>query len=392
MHVRHLGLQNFRNFAELALDLGPGLTLFHGGNAQGKTNLLEAVYMFATSKSVRAGNERETIGWDALKDEIPFARVRGDIERARGPLKVEIVVQVARNLGGQDADTDPEGGLLQKRVKINGVPRRASDLIGEVNVVLFTPQDIDLVYGSRSVRRRYLDMTLCQVDRALLRELQRYARVLAQRNSLLRAIKEGSASADELAFWDQELVEAGAFITARRAEAMAALDGLARAIHRDLTGGVEGLVLRYLPSVTPGVTEDAGRGAFREALEAIRQRETLQGVSLVGPHRDDFQFIVEGRDLGVYGSRGQQRTASLSLKLAEAKFMTERAGDRPILLLDDVFSELDAHRRGYLLSSIAEGGQALLTTAELERIDRQLLSDATMLEVAGGRVGRPAAW
>ena len=389
MHVSHLGLQNFRNFAELDLDLSPGRTVLFGGNAQGKTNLLEALSMFATAKSPRAAHEREVIRWEALEEEIPFARVRGAFEKADGRLQVEIVVQLAQEPGG-DEGAGP-ALPLQKRVRVNGVPRRASDLVGEVTAVLFSPQDIELVYGPPPVRRRYLDMTLCQVDRPLLRELRRYAKVVSQRNYLLKAIREARARRDELAFWDKGLVEAGSFIVARRMEAMESLGELGRAIHGELSGGNEDLELRYLPSVVAGRGEGEVSRAFQEALEAVRERELLQGVSLVGPHRDDFQFLVNGRELAVFGSRGQQRTAALSLKLAEARFMTDRTGERPVLLLDDVFSELDGFRREYLLSWITGWDQALLTTAEPERIGRDLLSGAVMMEVAGGQVGRPVA-
>ena len=392
MHISHLSLENFRNFARLDLELAPGRTVLYGGNAQGKTNLLEALSMFATARSVRASHERELIRWEAAPEEIPFARVKGSIERSQGSLQVEIVVQLARSLPSDGPASGDETPQLQKRVRVNGIPRRASDLIGEVNAVLFAPQDIELVHGPPPVRRRYLDITLSQADRVLLRELQRYTRVLSQRNHLLRAIREGRAGQEELSFWDGELVEAGSYIALRRTEAVQELGQLGQAIHMDLTGGQEELELAYLPSVpaAPGDSVDKVAEAFREALAKLRKREVLLGISLAGPHRDDFQFRANGADLAVFGSRGQQRTAALSLKLAEARFLSRHAGEQPLLLLDDVLSELDGFRRGYLLSSIEEYGQAILTTTDPERIDERFLAGADLLQVAQGRVERSA--
>lgn len=379
MHLTHLSLQNFRNLLELELDLDRGVTVLFGGNAQGKTNLLEAISMLATAKSLRASNERELISWSSdQQDEIPYTRLRGTVLRSKGPVQVELVMQLAKT-------SFDEGGLLQKRARINGVNKRVTDLVGEVNAVLFSPQDIELVHGPPSLRRQYLNIMLSQADRSLLRVLQRYTKVLSQRNSLLKAIREHMAHPKELDFWDSELVESGTIITNQRIEAMAALRLLAFEIQRELTGGVEELDLVYAPSVPVVKGQDLAE-SYRLALEAARDREMAMGASMVGPHRDDFAFETGGRDMGLFASRGQQRTASLALKLAEARFLADRASDPPILLLDDVFSELDAHRRGYLLAWISSWDQALLTTAEPERIDRRVIASAHMLEVKAGQV------
>lgn len=382
MHLTHLSLRNFRNFAELDLGLGKGVTVLFGGNAQGKTNLLEAAYMLATTKSLRASSERELIGWDSQEqEEIPYTRLRGTAQRKAGSVQLELVLQLARTA------TD-EALQIQKRGRINGVPKRAGDIVGQVNAVLFTPQDIELVHGSPSIRRRYLNIMLSQADNTLLRELQRYAKVLTQRNSLLKAIRERRSLPQELAFWDTELIQSGSVITAQRTAAMSVLRVLAREIHGELTGSQEDLDLAYVPSVRAESAREL-KIAFTKALEAGREKELLQGMSLFGPHRDDFTFAANGRDMAAYASRGQQRTASLALKLAEARFLAQRAGDPPVLLLDDVFSELDGRRRSYLLAWIADWEQALLTTAEPERIDRAVLTDARMLEVVAGGIAQP---
>ena len=388
MYLSRLTLENFRNLTSVHLDLRRGRTVLFGENAQGKSNVLEAVYMFAVSRSARSAHERDIVAWDALASEIPYTRLHGAFERRAATFEVDIVVQLSR---GPDAAADPETLPHQKRIKVNGVPRRAGNLVGEVLAVLFEPQDIELVYGSPSERRRHLDLTLSQIDSKLLQELQRYNRVVSQRNSLLKAIREGESSRDELAYWDGELVEAGSYITLVRLQALEELDRLAREVHRELTGGSERLELSYEPSIrdiaAPG--EAAVEEAFRRRLALRAEPEILAGATLVGPHRDDFVFQVDGRNLAEFGSRGQQRLATLALKLAEARLMRQRAGEEPILLLDDVLSELDPARRGYLMSEIGAYGQAILTTADLGALEPGFVDGSNVLKVVQGRVEAP---
>ncbi len=384
MRIQRLSLEHFRNVDRLDLELPPGRTVLHGENAQGKTNLLEAVYIFAAARSVRASHDRELISQRTLGEAIPYTRLTGVFELDETPLKVEIVLQLGRDI----ERVEPEAAIqLQKRIRINGVPRRASDLVGQVQAVLFEPQDIDLVYGSPSLRRRHLDLTLSQVDRALMRELQRYTRVLQHRNPLLKALREGRASPDELGFWDQELVEAGSAIVSARATAITDIAAIADEIHQELTGGAEELRVVYRPSVPLENVDDAGiPNAFRAALEAARDKEWYQGATLVGPHRDDFEFVLDGLDLAAFGSRGQHRLATLSLKLAEARFMLQRTDVQPLLLLDDILSELDAPRRGYLLSFVESHAQSIITTADLSSLGADFLTGAATFRVANGTV------
>ena len=381
MRVTHLLLENFRNIERLELSLPQGRTVLVGENAQGKTNILEAVYCLAIAKSVRAGHERELIRWDVLSEPLPHTRVTGSLERQRGNVTIEIVMQL--NPPGSDGE-DGQRQLL-KRVKVNNIPKRLSDVVGEVQAVLFEPQDIELVYGTPSVRRHHLDLTLSQVDRQMLRELQRFNRTLSQRNPLLKSIRDGEADVDELAYWDGELTESGAYIIEARGKALGELDTLSAKVHNELTGARERLRLLYRPSV-----ERAGEQAitemYRTMLTRLQAREIAAGTTLAGPHRDDFAFEVNDVSLAAYGSRGQQRLATLSLKLAEARFMTARIGEQPLLLLDDVLSELDAPRRGYLMRAIGEYGQSLLTTADAQALDSAYLAQSNVLRVESGRV------
>lgn len=390
MHICRLSLENFRNFSSIDLPLTPGRTVVYGDNAQGKSNLLEAIYTFATGKSAHAEQERDLINWTTLAKDIPFTRLRGDFSRNGAPLKLEIVIQLSRE--ALTSNDDPDDAQLQKRIRLNGAPKRAVDVVGEAQVVLFEPQDIELVYGSPSSRRRHLDLTLSQIDRALLRELQRYARVLAQRNSLLKAIREGRARPPELIFWDQELVNSGSLVMLARARALADLNPLANAVHHDLTAQAEELAITYLPSVAlPSAPSlDNLATAFRGALAQTRQRELAAGVTLSGPHRDDFGFEINGRNLASFGSRGQHRLATLSLKLAEAQLMTKRAGRQPILLLDDILSELDPARRSYLLAAIANYEQAILTTADIGALRDPFLAQAARVHVVQGSIAQLA--
>ncbi len=344
-----------------------------GGNAQGKSNLLEAIYLSATTKSPRTVSDLELINWSALREEHPVARLEVQAQRASGSLRVEIALR------GKIVAAEAGANYVQKRIRINGVDRRAMDLIGLINVVLFSPRDIDLVDGEPALRRRYLDITNSQVDHRYLRALQRYQRVLQQRNHLLRLIAEHRARPEELGFWDRELVAAGSYLIALRQHTVAALDELARPIHDQLTGGKERLNMIYQSSVD--------EEAFQEALSAARDKEVAQGMTLIGPHRDDLRFLANERDMNIYGSRGQNRTIALSLKLAEAKFIAARAGDSPVLLLDDVLSELDAQRRHHLLQAALGYQQVVITASDVDRFEAAFFARAAKFEVTSGMIG-----
>jgi len=369
LFIEHLSLTNFRNYERLELDLPPHLMVLHGDNAQGKTNFLEAIYLLATSKSHRATAERELINWSTPREAPGVARLVAQVRKGDGGLQVEIALMA----------TYPEDSAhVQKRIRIKGVPRRAIDLVGQVNVVLFSSQDIDLIGGAPSLRRRYLDITNSQVDSRYLRALQQYNKVLLQRNHLLKLIQERRAEWDQLDFWDLELVEHGSFITAQRQLMVAELDELVRPIHYQLTADQEELKISYNPTV--------GKDDFMDRLTGVRKKEIAQGMTLVGPHRDDLAFLVNDRDMNTYGSRGQQRTIALSLKLAEAIFMRSRTSDEPILLLDDVLPELDAARRSHLQSSIASYQQVVMTTTDLDRLAPDFLAEAILFQVSDGRI------
>lgn len=372
MRIVHLSLSNFRNYIRLELDLPPHIMVLQGDNAQGKTNFLEAIYFLATTRSPHAASDFELINWLATKEKPSVSRLTTELERADRSHRVEIALR------GKTTEADLPI-YVQKHIRINGVVRHAAELIGIVNAVLFSPKDIELVGGEPALRRHYLDITDSQVDRHYLRSLRRYNRVLLQRNHLLRLIAEHRASSSELHFWDRELVETGSYLIAQRKQMVAELDELIGAIHGQLTGGQERLKLVYRGSVS--------EEGFAPALCSIRDKELAQGMTLVGPHRDDLRFLVNEIDMGIYGSRGQERTIALSLKLAEAQFMALRSGDSPILLLDDVLSELDRERRHHLLHTVSGYQQVIITTTDFDKFEPNFLAQSANFTVKQGNIG-----
>jgi len=386
MWIRHLSLTNFRNYRSQELELPRGTSLLLGDNAQGKSNLLEAAFLLATTRSERAGTDGELIHWDALGEAQPVARVAGQIERADGPLELEVIV-VGRPREGGGTERVP----ASKRLRVNGVPKRQADVVGQLTAVLFTTGDMALISGAPAERRRYLDVMLCQLEPSYLRATQRYGKVVTQRNALLKRIQEGNAQARELDFWDGELASEGATIVEQRAAAVAALAGHAREAHRRVSGEIEELAIAYQPRLD-GWDESAASdataidGALRAALEHGRRRDIGAGMTLTGPHRDDVSVALDGVGASSFASRGQQRTAALALRLAEARVMAERKGELPVVLLDDVLSELDEARRRAVLESLGDWDQLLITSADADRFAEGVAA-AAAFRVVAGRIG-----
>jgi DNA replication and repair protein RecF len=382
LHLKRLKLRHFRTYDDLDLRLLPGVTLLHGPNAAGKTNILEAVFCLGTTKSFRTRSDRELISWDPQEEPVPrFARLDGDAEARGGPVRVEMAIaeQPARG---------PVEISVRKQFKLNGRSVRAGDVVGEIKVVLFSPDDVDLVTGSPSLRRRFMDLTLCQIDHRYLRLLQEYGRVVVQRNSLLQRLRGRPDPATLLEFWDEKLVATGVEIMTIRKGMLRVLNEFAREAYTDLSGLGEELRIIYQPSLEGAA--DAGEAhlaeMFRGRLSQLQTKEIYQGVTLVGPHRDDLQFLVNDRDAQAYGSRGQQRSVALSLRLAELRYMTNRTGEQPILLLDEAMAELDEDRRRLLLRLMETHPQVLVTTSNVDVFPQEFRDAATLLSVDPGRI------
>jgi DNA replication and repair protein RecF len=403
MRLLHLSLTNFRNYARLELDVPAGIIVLQGDNAQGKTNLLEAIYYLSAMRSPRTKRDRELLNWLILDDELPFTRLVAQIQHAEESEQIEL--SLVQSIG---KSMSSDALALRRHIRINGANKRMADAIGLLNAVLFLPQDIDLVSGAPKLRRRYLDDTISQIDAQYRRELQRYNRIVTRRNHLLKSFRGRSPDLSELVFWDRRLVQHGAYLIHCRQKTIQELNQAMQEIHPKLTNDQEWLQLQYSSSVrleeqasiayqmALPAEQSAALGAgnspeqvaalFSQQLRRVQAKEMDRGVSMLGPHRDDFRFLVNGVDMNTYGSRGQQRTATLSLKLAEVEWIARAKNDQPVLLLDDVISELDAVHRSCLLEAVDAAQQVILTTTDLGHYGQGFLERASLWRVLAGRI------
>ncbi|TMD64610.1 MAG: DNA replication/repair protein RecF [Chloroflexi bacterium] len=374
MFLANVSLFDFRNYAELDLGLERSATVFFGGNAQGKTNLLEAVALTALTRSPRTQQAAEVVRFGQNA-----ARVTCGVQTdaGRNALEVRIILNPS------------EGGVrASRRFTVNGIPRRSTDMIGALRVVLFWPDDLQLIKGSGEGRRRFLNTLLSQIDGNHAGELNRYSHVLEQRNALLRAIREGRQSTDALDYWTNALAESGATIMVERQRRLLELQPIAAAYHRELSDDRERLELRYRPAGARigEAPQELVSQQLKAAMLDARDEEIGRGQTVVGPQRDDVEVWLEDHEARLFASQGQQRSAVLSLKLAELQYLADVTGEQPVLLLDDVMSELDPARRERLLAALQPGPQALITAADLNDLPRSILERAAVFRVERGTV------
>ena len=367
------------------------MILLEGANGQGKSNLLEAAYLLAIAKSNRASMDREMVRSEARIGPQPHAQILAHLTLADGDVRLQVDFSPSGNSGNPYSEAEtatPEAAVFHKSFRVNGVGRRASSVVGVLNAVMFGAEDLELVYGTPSIRRRYLDILISQLDDRYLRSLQRYHKILAQRNHLLKRIRHRSASPDELQFWDVELIAEASFIIEQRANTLASLNDIAAPLHSELAGIDDMLELVYRPSIDipQEVTVDVAAEILTEGLANERSREIAQGFTILGPHRDDVEPQVAGMQASAYASRGQVRTVVLAMKLAEAEHLKRRRGQEPVLLLDDVLSELDSGRRNLVLDKAATYQQCFITTAEPDIIRPERLSQMHRFDVKLGSV------
>ena len=364
--VRQLQLDSVRSYRQLDASFGAGPQLVWGPNAAGKTSLLEAMVVLARGASHRTSTDAELIRWGA-----DVARIDG----RSGDDQIEVALV-------RPGSVSAAGGA-RKRIRVNGVARRATALAERLRVVLFAPEDMLLVVGSPSLRRATLDQLASTLLPAYASELATYGRALQQRNGLLRAIRDDAASRDDLRYWDRPFLDAGGAVVAARHSLLARLAGPLAAAHAEIApeeASAGTLALEYVTNAPVGPGESP-RDALERRLAETAEKELWNGTTLVGPHRDDLAFAMGGRELSAFASRGQQRTAILAIKLAELDLVSAHDGRPPLLLLDDVFSELDPARRGHLVRRISELPQAFVTTTTLDDLDPALRAIATPWEV-----------
>ncbi len=376
MPVRRLTLDGFRSYEHLELTFGDGPHVVVGRNAAGKTNLVESLVVLSSGRSHRSSADPELVRWGA-----EFARVSAEVDTSGRREELEVVVHARGSASG-----------ARKRIRVNGVNRRASALWPALRTVLFAPEDMLLIIGSPSLRRNLLDTLVAHQEPTAAAVLSTYQRTLTQRNSLLRRIREEEADRAELAYWDAAMVENGGLILDWRQATLAALAGPLVEAHREIAPDEYGLTLRYASNVERGPAE-GNADALRRRLRETADKEIWNGATLVGPHRDDLVFESDGRELTEFASRGQQRTAILALKLAELDLLTALDGRPPLLLLDDVFSELDPERRAHLVRRIGSLPQAIVTTTTPDDLDPALVAASTVWRVEPGSVraaGEPA--
>ena len=399
MQIDHLSLTNFRNYARLEVSLPADKPIvLCGDNAQGKTSALEAIYYLATSTSPYTTSDRQLIHWRTQGDPIPFARLSAELGNKTSRYhKLDVTLML---------DITSGSPRFRKSVKLNNVDKRVMDVTGLLNVVLFVPQDLSLVEGSPNDRRRFMNTTLTQVNLDYSLALNEYEKLLPQRNALLKRIIERRSNPAELEFWDEELASSGAVIIAGRQKFLRELETKAQDTHHALTGGRETLSLKYLPSIMPTAAVDNRQLSFdvigldlNRQLEpeqvkpqflqrlAEKQREDIQrGLTLSGPHRDELRLFINERDCGLYGSRGQARTAVMALKFAELQWMRDQIGEYPLFLLDEVAAELDSKRRAFLLERLDGQAQTLVTATGLDIFAPAFLNRARVFRVVNGQI------
>ncbi|MCM3217342.1 DNA replication/repair protein RecF [Niallia taxi] len=366
MFIEQLHLRNYRNYEDLEVEFENKVNVILGENAQGKTNVMESIYVLAMAKSHRTSNDKDLIRWDS-----DYAKIEGRLKKAHGPLPMQLVVS-----------------KKGKKAKYNHIEqRKLSQYIGNMNVVMFAPEDLNLVKGSPQIRRRFIDMEIGQISPVYLHDMSQYQKILQQRNTYLKQLQMNKQSDHTmLEILTEQFIDMAVKILSKRFEFLELLGNWAIPIHKGISRGLETLEIQYKPSAD--VSEDLDlskmRRVYEEKFANVKKREIDRGMTLFGPHRDDLLFFVNGRDVQTFGSQGQQRTTALSIKMAEIELIHAEIREYPILLLDDVLSELDDYRQSHLLNTIQGKVQTFVTTTNVDGIDHQTLKEASTFQVEAG--------
>jgi DNA replication and repair protein RecF len=370
MYMKELVLENFRNYESLQLTFDNKVNVILGENAQGKTNVLEAIYVLAMAKSHRTSNDKDLIRWDE-----EYAKIEGRVEKRHTSIPLELTIS-----------------KKGKKAKSNHIEQqRLSQYVGNLNVVMFAPEDLHLVKGSPQVRRRFIDMEIGQISPVYLHDISQYQKVLQQRNHYLKQLQANKQHDNTmLEVLNEQMITLAVKIVQKRFEFIRLLEEWAQPIHSGISRGLEKLKIDYRPSIDVLEDDDWSKmvEVFEEKIFSLKEREIERGVTLIGPHRDELVFMVNGKNVHTFGSQGQQRTTALSVKLAEIELICSEIGEYPVLLLDDVLSELDDYRQSHLLNTIREKVQTFVTTTSTDGIHHQTLKEADTFHVVAGRVSK----
>ncbi|MCP3775165.1 DNA replication/repair protein RecF [Paenibacillus sp. MZ04-78.2] len=365
MQLKRLSLQHYRNYDRMEFQTDNMVNIIVGPNAQGKTNLLESIFVLALTKSHRTHQDKELIRWNASS-----TLLHAEVEKRYGTVQLDLSIS-------------QQG----KKAKVNGLEqKKLSNFIGALNVVMFAPEDLEIVKGSPGIRRRFLDMEIGQVYPSYLYDLSQYNKILQQRNNYLKQLFSSPGKASMLDVWNEQLMQFGVKIMKKRQSFIKKLQAWAEKIHAGITNGSEQLRIEYDSALSHALEqEDAVLfDHFMIKLSQVKDQELRRGVSLVGPHRDDLRFYINDKEVQTFGSQGQQRTTALSLKLAEIELIREEVGEYPLLLLDDVLSELDRYRQTQLIETFQRKVQTFITTTGIESIDLSKLENASVIHVRDG--------
>ena len=359
MRIKSLALNDFRNVENINIEFDKGLNIIYGDNAQGKTNILESIYVAGTTRSHKGSKDKEMIR--LTKDE---AHIRVILEKDGLDRKIDMHLKKSKSKG----------------VAVDGIPvKKSADVFGIVQLIFFSPEDLSMIKEGPAERRRFIDMELSQIEKIYLYNLSKYNKILTQRNNLLKQISFDGRLSDTLEVWDEQLVTTGVEIIKSRRKFISELSEIIKPIHERLTGGREELEIEYNPNVS--------EADFKDKLKSGRSSDIYQKTTLTGPQRDDITFYINKNDVRKYGSQGQQRSTALSLKLSEIELFKKKTGDNPILLLDDVLSELDRNRQNYLIESIGDI-QTIITCTGLEEFVENKKTYGRIYKINSGKIDK----
>ena len=362
MWISNIQLDGFRNYKELSLDLSQGLVFIHGNNGQGKSNLLEAIHLLSIFKSLRASREVELINLDMPRtNNASYALISADANRDNTLINIKLMIE---NHPSEPVPNENKT-LVKKKIRVNGTPKRASEVLGLIPSILVSPDDIQLINGSPSLRRRFLDLMISQVDRRYLDDLRRYLKVLFHRNSLLKSLNNQSSLNEQLTPWDTQLVKTGVNLLTSRIRAISFLQDSLKTIFKSLTNETDDFALDYISTVPMLKEESALESSFLEKLLANQSKDIALGSTSVGPHRDDICLRQNGRNVATYASRGQARILTLLMKLGQAIYTEHCHGEQPVLLLDDVLAELDDYSRTRLVEYTGQYQQVIIPSTNM---------------------------